>query len=90
MKSIIITVLLALRFLYPSTCIITEIDKGNDLVTISTATGNEFQFYGVEDYAKGDLVAVIFYDNGTETVIDDQIMDVRYTGTADMFKEVGK
>lgn len=90
MKTVIITILLALRFLYPSTCIITEIDTETDLVTIATATGNEFQFYGVEDYANGDLVSVIFYDNGTETVTDDVIMDIRYSGTTEMFKEVGK
>ena len=89
MIKIIIAAIL-MNLIYPQTYIITKIDKANDLVTIETCTGYEYQFYGVEDYNEGDLVSCIMYTNGTETILDDQIMDVRYSGTTEMFKEVGK
>lgn len=64
--------------IYPDAMTITEIN--GDLVTIETATGNQFQFCGAEDYDKGDLVAVLMYSRGTENVTDDIIIRVRYAG----------
>ena len=37
-------------------------------------------FYGVEDYAIGDVVACIVWDAGTQKVYDDEIIDVVYAG----------
>lgn len=71
-------VLAFLRSLYPDAMAVTEIT--DDLVTIETATGNQFQFYGAEDYDEGDLVAVLMYSRGTENVTDDIIVRVRYAG----------
>lgn len=67
-----------IRSLYPDAMTITEIS--GDLVTIETATGNQFQFRGAEDYEEGDLVAVLMYSKGTESVTDDIIIRVRYAG----------
>ena len=64
--------------IYPDAMTITEIS--GDIVTIETATGNRFQFYGAEDYDEGDLVAVLMYSKGTEKVTDDIIIRVRYAG----------
>lgn len=71
-------ILAFLRSLYPDAMTITEIS--GDLVTIETATGNQFQFYGAEDYEEGDLVAVLMYSKGSESVTDDIIIRVRYAG----------
>lgn len=67
-----------IRSIYPDAMTVTEIS--GDLVTIETATGNQFQFYGAEDYEEGDLVAVLMYSKGTEKVTDDIIVRVRYAG----------
>ena len=72
--------------IYPECGIITEIDE--EIVTIEVANGNLFQFEGAEDYEPGDLVAVTFYDNGTETVEDDIILDTKYAGYTEIFEEI--
>ena len=78
------------NFLYPTTCIITEIDETKDLVTISTCTGLEYQFYGIEDYDTGDLVSVLFFGGLTEKVTDDVIIFHRYSGWPELFEEFGE
>lgn len=65
---------------YPQTTIVTEVDYKSDLVTISTFTGVEYQFYGCEDWYVGDICSVIFCDNGTSTIYDDIIISTRYSG----------
>lgn len=69
--------------IYPECGIVTEIEE--DLVTIETCNGNQFQFEGANDYELGDLIAVTFYDNGTKTVSDDVILDTKYSGTTELF-----
>lgn len=85
MIKIIIAAIL-MNLIYPQTYIITEIDKANDLVTIETCTGYEYQFYGVEDYYEGDLVSCIMYTNGTETITDDAILTHRYSGVTQFYE----
>ena len=63
---------------YPACGLITKIES--DTVWFETQTGNTFAFTGSEDYEPGDLVAVIFDDNGTSDVHDDSIEAVRYAG----------
>lgn len=63
---------------YPACGLITRIE-GNT-VWFETQTGNTFAFTGSEDYEPGDLVAVIFDDNGTSDIHDDSIEAVRYAG----------
>lgn len=64
--------------IYPDAGVITDIT--NNVVTYQTANGNLFSFDGAEDYLVGDIVAVMLYDNATETVTDDIIISVRYAG----------
>ena len=66
--------------IYPETAIITETDLETDLVTVETLNGNIFEFYGVEDYTTGDIVSMIMDSNKTETVTDDIILSVKYSG----------
>jgi len=68
---------------YPLTGIITEIDEGNDFVVFECANGNQFSFYGVEDWMVGDVVSAIMDDNGTPEVKDDKIVKIHYSGTTE-------
>lgn len=83
-----ITTATAAGAMYPTTCIITEIDETADLVTMSTCEGFEYQFYGIEDCFEGDLVSCIMFNNFTEDITDDVIISQQYTGTPKMFENV--
>lgn len=67
--------------IYPDAGIVTCI-KG-DSVTYQTANGNLFSFYGSEDWQVGDAVAVLMYNNGTDTINDDVILQTKYVGYID-------
>ena len=80
----LIIALLAALGLSPLTARVTDLDRTTDTVTIETATGLLFQFYGCEDYEVGDYVSAILYDNGTKgNVTDDIIVSVHYSGYSD-------
>ena len=66
--------------LYPTTCKIVNLDRVNDIVTMQTSTGIEYQFDGCEDYDTNDLVSVIMFNNGTDSVLDDAVICVHYSG----------
>ena len=67
--------------IYPATGIVTEICYEADYVVFETCNGNAFSFYGVEDWAEGDLVSALMCDNGTPYVTDDFIVgDPLYAG----------
>ena len=72
--------LIAAFGLYPMTGIVTELNETDDTVTVETATGFRFAFYGVEDWQIGDFASCIMYDNGTDEITDDAILTVRYAG----------
>lgn len=79
MKSLVIALLMVSN-IYQTTGIVTEIDKVNDVVTVTNFEGEQFQFEEVEDWLIGDIAQMVMYDNGTEEVEDDEIIDVRYIG----------
>lgn len=75
--------------IYPTTMIITDTNEAQDLVTMSTASGLEYQFYGIEDYFAGDLVSCIMFDNFTpDDVRDDIILAHRYSGVTEFFDNI--
>ena len=82
MKKLLATIaaIIAAGLIYPATMQVTDIDYNNDVVTIETATGFTYEFYGAEDYTKGDLVSCIMFSNGTADITDDMILSVRYSG----------
>lgn len=63
--------------IYPKTMLVSEIDTACDTVTAVDFNGNEWQFYGVEDWEIDDIVSCIMDTNGTTTIYDDKIVDVR-------------
>ena len=65
---------------YPDAGVVTKVDHKTDTVEVTMLNGNIFAFYGSEDWWNGDIVAMILSDNGTETVIDDAIINVKYSG----------
>ena len=80
----LIIALLAALGLSPLTARVTDLDRTTDIVTIETATGIRFAFYGCEDYCVGDYVSAILYDNGTpHDCRDDIIVSVHYSGYSD-------
>lgn len=66
---------------YPQTMLVAHINEYIDSVTIETATGFQYSFWGIEDYEVGDVVAVTMNDNATENdITDDKIVEVRFSG----------
>lgn len=71
---------------YPETAVITEINESTETITVTCANGNRFSFLSSpEDWFQGDIVSLTMHDNGTETVDDDRIIHIRYSGTPEMF-----
>lgn len=67
-----------MKDLYPAVMEVVSIE--NDLVTVQTSTGIAYQFEGAQDLAVGDLVGLIMDSEGTERILDDSIVKVRYGG----------
>lgn len=65
---------------YPRTMIVTEFDEETDMVILTDFVGYEWVFYGIEDWAIGDVCSCIMDDNGTESIGDDRIIETRYNG----------
>lgn len=60
-----------------TTCVV-ELDKKNDVVTVEDSTGNRWKFCGVEGWKVDDCASLLMWDNGTESIFDDEIRGVRY------------
>lgn len=65
---------------YPTVGIVCEVDKAANVVAVKDNNGNVWEFSGTEDWIRGDICAMLMYDNGTEIIYDDIIIDVRYCG----------
>lgn len=66
--------------IYAKHTVVTEIDTGSDMVITKDFSGHEWVFTGVEDWMMGDVCTITFYNNGTDTISDDEILQTRYTG----------
>lgn len=65
---------------YPTCGTVVEINKENDEVVVEDFNGNLWAFEGCEDWAEGDICAMIMSDEGTSEIYDDTIVQVRYCG----------
>lgn len=68
--------------LYPLTAVVEEIN--GDVLTLVDGNGNGWEM--TEDgfgWMLGDVASLLMYDNGTETVEDDIILDARFSGWVD-------
>ena len=64
---------------YPMAGVVVDVNYDTDIVTIDSHS-NLWEFKGTEDWCPGDIAACIMSDNGTRTIYDDIIVDVRYQG----------
>lgn len=78
------------KYRYPETGIIIETIPEEDTAVVECANGNRFAFFGIEDYVKGDIVAMIMHNNGTAVVYDDEIIKTEYAGYTDLFLNIEK
>ena len=80
--------------LYPLTGIVTEVERIEDLdlVTMTTANGNQFSWYAdAEDcWSINDLASCIMESNGTNEVYDDEIVDAHYAGGLKQFAQYAR
>lgn len=76
--------LISSGMIYSQTYIVTDVNHEQDIVTIESCTGYTYEFIGTEDYMQGDIVSCIMYNNQTDNITDDVILNIRYSGTADM------
>lgn len=60
-----------------TTCVV-ELDKKNDVVTVEDSAGNRWKFFGVEDWKVNDCASLLMWDNGTESIFDDEVHGARY------------
>lgn len=65
---------------YPQAFIVNAIDLAQDAIILMDSNGNEWVWFGIEDYYVGDIVAAIMDDSGTEVIYDDTIIMIRYSG----------
>ena len=68
------------NFYYAQEFIVTETDYENDIVTIETSTGFQYQFQGVEDWFVGDHCICLMFNSFTKIITDDIIINTRYCG----------
>lgn len=65
---------------YPETGLVSSVT--GDVVTITCTDGNQYEFTESDfPYWKGDIVSVLFSDNGTPEREDDEIMLTQFAGT---------
>lgn len=88
----VITIIISLSFivnhLHSRVAMVTEINEEENLITVTCANGNMFQFTDIEDWMCGDLCSMIMYDKGTEIVEDDIIISSRYGGYLELFETI--
>ena len=66
---------------YVKSTIVIDINYNDDLVTVQDSFGDTWQFFGCEDWAKGDICTLIMDNNGTfDTIYDDFITNTNYCG----------
>ena len=65
---------------YPKSFVVDELDFQKDIVYIKDSLGFIYFFYGTEDWQTGDNCAAIMFNNHTENIFDDKIIDVKYCG----------
>ena len=64
--------------IYSNVAKVIELDRDNDIVTVIDGIGYTWQFSGCEDWMINDYVSFVMYDNGTESITDDIIIDLHY------------
>lgn len=69
--------------LYALYTIVSDINYNDDIVYCTDFNGFIWSFYGVEDWAINDICSLTMYDNNTEIIYDDIILNATYSGYID-------
>lgn len=64
---------------YALTTVVVSVDYTTDTVKTMDATGNIWEFAGVEDWTPDDVCSMVMYDNGTADIHDDVIINAKYS-----------
>lgn len=64
---------------YALTTVVISVDYTMDIVKTMDATGNIWEFTGVEDWTPDDVCSMVMYDNGTADIHDDVIINAKYS-----------
>lgn len=65
---------------YAKVGIICRMDYDNDIVYVVDFFGEEWSFFGCDEWDIGDIVAAVMDTMGTELIYDDEIVSVTYNG----------
>lgn len=65
---------------YPHVGVVTYVDNNNNSIHITDNNGYVWEYHGIEDWQAGDMCAMIMNNNGTDTILDDIIIKIRYEG----------
>lgn len=65
---------------YPHVGVVTYVDNNNKSIRITDNNGYVWEYHDVEDWQVGDVCAMIMNDNGTNTILDDIIVKIKYEG----------
>ena len=76
------------NYLYPLTTVVTEVNRGADVVTCADYNGNEWQFSGCEDWAENDICSLLMTTNETVGIYDDSIVKAIYGGNVDNYVDM--
>lgn len=68
---------------YAMTATVVAIYEPDDTVIIKHHSGVYYSFKGVEDWEIGDEAACVMNGKWTDTITDDEIINVRYYGVAE-------
>ena len=81
--TLVIVLLLSLNFDYYSTVgRVIGYDTLSDALYV-LAYGDIWRYIGIEDWEINDMCSIVFCDNGTEEIDDDEIVYMRYIGNID-------
>lgn len=69
--------------LYALYTIVSDINYNDDIVCCTDFNNNIWSFYGVEDWVINDICSLTMYDNNTEIIYDDIILNTTYSGYID-------
>lgn len=63
---------------YARGAVVIDLDRENDVVVVEDCVGYTWEFTECEDWFIGDGCVMVMDDMGTETIFDDEIVNVHY------------
>lgn len=63
---------------YAMTAKVIAVSEVQDTVTVQDSTGNVWEFKDASDWEVNDCASLVMNGKGTESILDDEIVDARY------------